>query len=379
MPAHPNKRMRLSSPTFDDQVADLSQHDIDALDSLDAQLHSQRIHAPFTSASAIDTASDHSDEAGEAPPEVDHAAWFNSDASNPFVGFSSATAVSFQRPSINGQAAKSLFIPSAAALREAQEKMAKWQDDLPDQPPTRDEPDSTQMSPRATFHSARNAFSSVQAPETPTPAPVFRSANAEPTPTRSNTALQSLGNKPQTKAFKSPMISSMLSHRQVPTSSPLLGFSTVPSPVSPLRPSSVANHVATQKPLGFTPRHGSATTRPKFVTPFKTVAKSATPKASVLENIKLPPTPSNPRTIVNRVYPVSSPRPSKRSSDGRIFDISEYKLWISKFLELICLYQLLLPVDKHSPLLACGHRPTVPNNSRIWECLFLCLWPFALS
>ena len=352
MPAPPSKRMRLSSPTFDDQVGDLSQHDIDALDSLDAQLsqsmdpfrstpHTGRIHAAFTRASAIDTTDEPSDEA-EAPPEVDYAAWFNSDASNPFVGFSSATAIpAFQRPSVKGEDAKSLFIPSAAALREAQEKMAKWQEEvrLPDQPPTHTEPDAhrTLSPPRATFHSARNAFSSVQAPETPTPAPLFRSANAEPTPTRSNTALQSLGNKRPTKPFKSPFISATPSHQQASTpsiSSPLLGChpsATVPSQtttaVSPLRPSSVANHLATQKPLGFTLRHGSVTARPKFVTPFKTVAKSATPRAVVLENTQLPPTPSNPRTSVNRVYPpsVSSPRPSKRNSDGRIFDISEYK------------------------------------------------------
>ncbi|KAF8445645.1 hypothetical protein L210DRAFT_3757880 [Boletus edulis BED1] len=403
----PTKRMRLSSPTFDDQVADLSQDDIDAFDSLDAQLsqsipvrqsdedpfrsgQATRIHAPFMSASAFEL-SDEPEPHDEAPevdvaawfnpdssnscvgfsaattafpvfqrpsakgenakslfipspephdeaPEVDVAAWFNPDSSNACVGFSAATTAFpvFQRPSAKGENAKSLFIPSAAALREAEEKRKKWEEEAPppDQLPTHDEPDlrpSSQIMspPRAAFSSARNAYSSGQAPETPTPPSLFRSANTE---------LQSLGTKRQTKAFKSPLISAlppMPSHRQVSTpsiSSPLRGYhssATVPfqsTPVvSPLRPSSVVNHVAAQKPLGFTPRHGTAAMKSKFVTPFKTLVKSATPRASVLENMKLPPTPSNPRASISRVYPPSvssSHRPSKRNSDGRIFDLT---------------------------------------------------------
>ncbi|KAF8560092.1 hypothetical protein OG21DRAFT_24217 [Imleria badia] len=357
----PAKRMRLSSPTFDDQVGELSQDDIDAFDSVDASFaatirvpvdddenpfnpcqttQTPRIYAPFASASAIDRSS----EPDDAPPEVDYAAWFNT--SNSSVGFSAATTAvpGFHRPSTKGENAKSFFIPSAAALREAEEKMQKWQEEvhLPDQLPPHNEPDSDRSTqivspPRATFSSARDAYASVQAPETPTPAPLFRSANAEPTPSISYSALQSLGSKQQTKPFKSPFISatpSMRPHPQASTpsiSSPLRGYpssAAVPSQVtpavSPLRPSLVANHVASQKPLGFTPRHG-ASTRPKFVTPFKTVVKSATPRAFVLENIKLPPTPSHPRTIMNRVYPPSvssSLRPSKRTSDSRIFDLT---------------------------------------------------------
>ena len=346
----PAKRMRLSSPTFDDQVGELSQDDILAFDSLDAQLsqsfvapvdddenpfnprqttQSERIYAPFKSASAIDSSS-----------EVDHAAWFNPSS---FVGFNAATTAmpGFHRPSTKDENPKSLFIPSAAALREAEEKMKKWQEEvhLPDNEP--DSHPSTQIvsPPRATFSSARNAHPSVQAPETPTPASLFRSANAEPTPSRSHSALQSLGSKRQTKPFKSPFISamtSMPSHPQVSApsiNSPLPGYhpsATVPSQfapaVSPLRPSLVANRAATQKPLGFTPRHGSASTRPKFVTPFKTAMKSDTPTTFILENRKLPPTPSHPRAIMNRVYPPSvssSPRPTKRNSSG-IFNLGEY-------------------------------------------------------
>ncbi|KAH0838071.1 hypothetical protein J3R83DRAFT_6312 [Lanmaoa asiatica] len=362
------KRMRLSSPTFDDQVGELSQDDINAFDCLDAQLSQQpscitqpsrhhdlpveddenpfrsddpcqatvaihspqteRIHAPFTKASAIDweqLAKDPSDEAelqDEAPPEVDYAAWFNSDSSNSFAAFSTAATrmPGFHRPPISGENAKSLFIPSAAALREAEEKMRKWQEDV-DQVTTHKDPDSPQSSqlvspPRVTFSSARNAFSSIQAPDTPTPASI-----AGPTPARSHSSLQTLGNKHRTKPFKSPLI---IHHYA--TIIPLLPSPLKPTtPVSPLRPSPVANHAMTQKPLGFTPRHGSATTRPKFVTPFKAVPKSATPRALVPENLKLPSTPSNPRAIVNRIYPPSAPSlplPSKRNGDGGFFDLT---------------------------------------------------------
>lgn len=359
----PPKRVRLSSPTFEDQVGELSQDDIDAFDAIDAQFsqsitnpveddenpfqatQTSRIHPPFTSASAFDRSSEQETE-DEVPPQVDYAAWFNPNPTNSFVGFTAAaTAVSgFQRPSAKGVSAKSFFVPSAAALRDAEEKLRKWQEEVPDQPPTRNEPDShhsTQMMspPRATSSSTRNAYSSTHAPETPTPTSCFRSANVEPIPSKSHSSFQSLGSKQQTKPFKSPLIGttpSVPSHRQSSTpsiGSPLRMYNpTVPSQltpaVSPLRPSSVANQVATQKALGFTPRYGNATTKPKFVTPFKTA-----PKASVLENIKLPLTPSNPKTIVNRVYPpsvTSSPRPNKRNSDGRKFDLSEHRLWTSK-------------------------------------------------
>lgn len=359
----PPKRVRLSSPTFEDQVGELSQDDIDAFDAIDAQFsqsitnpveddenpfqatQTSRIHPPFTSASAFDRSSEQETE-DEVPPQVDYAAWFNPNPTNSFVGFTAAaTAVSgFQRPSAKGVSAKSFFVPSAAALRDAEEKLRKWQEEVPDQPPTRNEPDShhsTQMMspPRATSSSTRNAYSSTHAPETPTPTSCFRSANVEPIPSKSHSSFQSLGGKQQTKPFKSPLIGttpSVPSHRQSSTPSigsplrmynPTVPFQLTPA-VSPLRPSSVANQVATQKALGFTPRYGNATTKPKFVTPFKTA-----PKASVLENIKLPLTPSNPKTIVNRVYPpsvTSSPRPNKRNSDGRKFDLSEHRLWTSK-------------------------------------------------
>lgn len=35
---------------------------------------------------------------------------------------------------------------------------------------------------------------------------------------------------------------------------------------------------------------------------------------------------------------------------------------------LVC--QPLLPADEHSSLLACDHKPTLLNSSRIWDCLF---------
>ncbi|KAI9570309.1 hypothetical protein HD554DRAFT_2170473 [Boletus coccyginus] len=348
----PRKRMRLSSPTFDDQVGEPSQDDIDAFDSLDAELsqsfvrhphgvtddehddnpflphnESARIHTPQTvrihAPSTIDETLELSDEADQPPPGVDYAAWFN--PTNSFVGFTSATTAmpGFQRPSIKGDSAKSLFVPSTAALQEAEEKMRKWQEDvlLPDQLPTHNEPDSersTQVaSPQVIFSSARSAFSSMQAPETPTPTSLLRHANVEPTPTKSRNSLPSLASKRQTIPFKSPLIIHLGAALAPPL--PL----KLPPPYHPYARLRLRTTFATQKPLGFTPRHANAT-RPKFVTPFKVVAKSATPRAFVLENIELPPTPSNSRTIVNRLYPPSVPssQPGKRNSDQRIFDLT---------------------------------------------------------
>ena len=347
------KRMRLSSPTFDDQVADLSQDDIAAFDSLDALLSQQPRSVedddnPFRAESERIHAS--SDEPPDEPaPKIDYAAWFNADSSGPSVGFSAATNAmpGFQRPSVAGGSANSPYIPSAAALREAEKKMRNWQQDS-DHAPAHDVPESPRASqiaspPQGTFTSARNAFSSMHPPETPTPVSLFRSAHAEPTPSRSHSSLQS--SKRQPKPFKSPLIDaapSMASHRQPSTpsiTSPLRdrhsSASHLSTAVSPLRPSSVANHVTTQKSLGFTPTHGIAMARPKFVTPFKAVAKSGISRAPALENLKFPSTPSGPRALVNRIYPPSvsfSPIPSKQNTDRKIFDLSEHKLQISYFL-----------------------------------------------
>ncbi|KAG9314109.1 hypothetical protein JVU11DRAFT_4892 [Chiua virens] len=372
---HPRKRMRLSSPTFDDQVGDLSRDDIDAFDSLDAQLsqaiarpprpfpvdedenpfrsdslatpgtQTLRIHAAFTSASALDTmivpAQDVPD---DVPPEVDYATWFNTDVSNSLAGFSTAATVmpGFQRPSVKSGNAKPLLIPSAAALSVAEEKMRKWQEEDVEQVPAHKEPDPPHVvqvvsPPRVTFSSARNAFSSKRLPETPTPAPLFKSANAEPTPIELHGLLKSLGSKGQTKPFKTPLISatpSIASHRQLftpITDSPLRDHhSSATDPylttmaISPLRPSLIANHAVAQKPLGFTPRHGAAVTRAKFVTPFKAVAKAGASGPSVFENLQVSQTPCIPKATVSRIYPpsISVAPPSKRNTNRKLFDLT---------------------------------------------------------
>jgi breast cancer 2 susceptibility protein len=404
--------MRLSSPTFDEQVGDLSQEDINAFDFLDAQLSqvpsqayhkprksprvlaqpqsvddeenpfyetrggqmgdtpnasgSGRIYASFTRASAVNEKKDASSASGalddsdlpdEAPPEVDYTAWFNSDSANTFVGFQTATMAKqdalpgFQRPSINGAKPKAFLIPSAAALRKAEEKMKEWQEDgHPSSPQsTPKEPASslvTQplLSPRPAFSTATKVFSPIQVPETPTPAPNIRSANAEPPPTSIRSSFQSLGGKKQLKPFKPPSMaaaplrpiatanfnSPLRVHQPIaPVSSQV---SSTPAPLSPLRPSSVANQVMSQKPLGFTPRHGS-TTRPKFVTPFKVGLNGP----STLGITKNTPTPLRQGVVANRIYPPSlshSPRPSKLKDKwgGKIFDISTSRVQKTLFL-----------------------------------------------
>ncbi|KIK90938.1 hypothetical protein PAXRUDRAFT_831248 [Paxillus rubicundulus Ve08.2h10] len=403
---HSRKRMRLSSPTFDEQVGDLSQEDINAFDFLDAKLSrvpdyarqlsglgpsksprvlaqsqsvddeenpfyetrgvqiahtpdasgSGPIYASFMRASAVNETEDASLASGAlddsnlpdgTPPEVDYTAWFNSGSANTLVGFQTATTakqdalLGFQRPSISGAKPKAFLIPSAAALREAEEKMKMWQGD--EHPsilqPTPKEPASslgTQplLSLRPAFSTATKVFSPIQVPETPTPAPNVRSANVEPPPTSIRSSFQSLGGKMQLKPFKPPLIAAA-PLRPVATrnfNSPLpvhQSFTSassqvpsIPSPVAPLRTSSVANQVMSQKPLGFTPRHGS-TTRPKFVTPFKAGLKGP----STLGITKTTPNPFRQDVVSNRTYPppVSQlPHPSKLKDkrSGKIFDIT---------------------------------------------------------
>ncbi|KAF9225497.1 hypothetical protein BS17DRAFT_778669 [Gyrodon lividus] len=414
--SHPRKRMRLSSPTFDDQVGDLSQEDINAFDSLEAQLSQapnyakqlpgsgpgkafhkpnisplvltqylsvddeenpfcttqgqisdtanvsgrERIYASFIKASAVNEkagassmreALNDSNIPDEAPPEVDYTAWFNSGAGNTFVGFQTAATAKqdalpgFQRPSIDGAKHKAFLIPSAVAFREAEEKMRRWEEDEhPSSPrPTPNEPGSSLVtqplfSPRPAFSNASKVFSPTQVPETPTPAPHIRLANAEPPPTRIRSSFQSLGGKRQLKDFKSPLIAPASLHALFqPTvtanvSSPLRvhqSFSpassqvlSTPAPLSPVRPSSVASQVMSQQPLGFTPRHNN-TTRPRFVTPFKVATKPSDPGPSKLGITKHTPTPLRQGVV----YPPSvshSPSPSKLKDkrSQKIFDIT---------------------------------------------------------
>ncbi|KAF8846092.1 hypothetical protein BDN67DRAFT_16220 [Paxillus ammoniavirescens] len=378
------KRMRLSSPTFDEQLSQVpsqayhkpskSPRVLAQPQSVDDEENpfyetrggqmgdtsnasgSGRIYASFMRASAVNEKRDASSASGalddsdlpdEAPPEVDYTAWFNSDSANIFVGFQTATTAKpdalpgFQRPSINGAKPKAFLIPSAAALRKAEEKMKEWQEDEhpSSSQPTPKEPASslvTQplLSPRPAFSTATKVFSPYQVPETPTPAPNIRSANAEPPPTSIRSSFQSLGGKKQLKPFKPPLIaaaplrpiatanfnSPLRVHQSfAPASSQA---SSTPAPISPLHPSSVANQVMSQKPLGFTPRHGS-TTKPKFVTPFKVGLKGP----STLGVTKNTPTPLRQGVVTNRIYPPSvsqSPRPSKLKDKcgGKIFDIA---------------------------------------------------------
>ncbi|KIJ66231.1 hypothetical protein HYDPIDRAFT_109225 [Hydnomerulius pinastri MD-312] len=424
-PSPPRKRMRLSSPTFDDQIGDLNEEDINAFDLLNAQLsqaapasslvrqisvagpskerHSpktspssgstlaqepamdegenpfcstprgatsidalprERIHASFMSAAAIngkarasfpinDTTEDESDLLEEAPPEFDYTAWFNSESTNTFASFkTAATALPdcdalpvFQRPSLDVSKPKGFILPSATALRKAEEKMKMWQEDErhSSPQPTPKEPTSsltTQLSspPRHAFTTAKKSSSPPRVPETPTPAPHFKSANAEPPPSSIRPSFQSLGGKRPLKPFKSPLIAAAQAHPTLRTttanvSSPLRvhqsfapASSQVPStpgPVSPLRPSSAANQAMSQKPLGFTPRYSGAAMRPKFVTPFKGGIKPSDPGPSTLGFTKPTPTPLRQGVVANRVYP-QSPRPSKlkEKRGGSVFDLT---------------------------------------------------------
>ncbi|KAF9245840.1 hypothetical protein BU15DRAFT_70904 [Melanogaster broomeanus] len=414
--------MRLSSPTFDDQVGDLSQADINAFDSLNAQLSQassvpnrtrrssylgpskarykpstslreppqdlsmdeenpfcttrggqmsdtlyasgkEHIYASFMTASAVNEHAGASS-AGEdledsnlpddAPPEVDHSAWFNSDSANTFVGFKTAatslrdTLPAFQRPSVGGEKPKEYLLPSAAALREAEEKMRKWQDDehlsSPQPTPADSAPSVVNLpllSPPPAFSTVSRVFSPTLVPETPTPAPHIRSANVDPPATSIRSSFQSLSGRKYPKPFKSPMVIAAPHHAPIKpittataSSPPRMHqlftsassqVSSTPAPLSPLRPSSVANQVMSQKPLGFTPRHGS-TTRPKFVTPFK-VVQPGDPRSSTLRITKHTPTPLRQGVVANRSYPPSvshSPCPSKVKDiwGRRIFDIA---------------------------------------------------------
>jgi breast cancer 2 susceptibility protein len=433
------KRMRMSSPTYDEQVGDMSQEYMSAFDAIEARLSQQAPHKPipnshrrinsiegkagdcstsldqellssqdfaaqgddnpfalandpsahadtskasmcasFIKASAVipplgfKSASSLSIEnvdgacrspSPEVPPEVDYSSWFASAPSASLVGFQPATSrlakenifdastVHTQSIGFTSVGKGKLIVPSSAALRKAEEKIKVWQDEVKDtsssqhsggfapasfvQPPS---------SPRRTVLGAvQNSFT-PQVPDTPTPAMAtrkpFEAGSTFCTPTFG------LGNiKGKQKAFKSPLISSILPRQPFAgaggaayLNSPLnphhQGFASasshIPScspamPATPVRPSPSASVNAGSgfRPLGLTPRnlHGGVV-KANFVTPFKPGVKPPELSASTTRQLAAPSS-----SLQRPVYPQSatqSPRPVNKVPDkgtGEVFNL----------------------------------------------------------
>ncbi|KAJ8593227.1 hypothetical protein M405DRAFT_786267 [Rhizopogon salebrosus TDB-379] len=434
------KRMRMSSPTYDEQVGDMSQEYMSAFDAIEARLSQQapsrkpipnshrRINsiegkardcstsldqellssqdfaaqgddnpfalandpsahadtskasmcASFIKASAVipplgfksasSLSIENVDEAcrspsPEVPPEVDYSSWFASAPSASFVGFQPATSrlakenifdastVHTQSIGFTSVGKGKLIVPSSAALRKAEEKIKVWQDEVNDtsssqhsggfapasfvQPPS---------SPRRTVLGAvQNSFT-PQVPDTPTPAMAtrkpFEAGSTFCTPTFG------LGNiKGKQKAFKSPLISSILPRQPFAgaggaayLNSPLNphhhGFASasshIPScspamPATPVRPSPSASVNAGSgfRPLGLTPRnlHGGIV-KPNFVTPFKPGVKPPELSSSTTRQLAAPSS-----SLQRPVYPqsaIQSPRPVNKVPDkgtGEVFNL----------------------------------------------------------
>ena len=336
------KRMRLSSPTYDDQVEGLSQDHISAFDALLSQHTYENRHTntlqlnssdqpcassddednPFAfkvgecSKSSVDPPQDipagplfmkaslmghapavewgdSNDQGDDAPPDMDCSSWFESSVPTALVGFKTAATALPSGGKVGGisvasRSSEGLLIPSATAFFKAKAKMKLWNDEDETisasqqdgaNEPTPSLPSRAVSPPRPTFTSASKLFS-TPVPDTPVPA-----ARATAPPPKFL-----VGKQP--KPFKSPLI----------TNSPLRP-STITNISSPLRsadqPSVPQSPLVSQRPLGFTP----ARTRPRFVTPFKSGIGPGVSNSTALKT----PTPLR-YNVVNPIYPPSTVR-----------------------------------------------------------------------
>ncbi|KAH7886062.1 hypothetical protein F5I97DRAFT_1877368 [Phlebopus sp. FC_14] len=319
-----------------------------------------RIFTSFTRASAVritstDDLADDGSCSEEEPPAADYTAWFNSDSATAFVGFQTAASALQSRgnqtpfsapPSGEVPCPEGLLIPSTSALRNAEEKMKRWQegdDTLSSSltakisPPTLPSSAST-----AAFTTAAKALSQISAPETPTPAPHTKSFQSQSFHTLRG-SLQRIRGTDRIKAFKSPLITgracthsplvpttvtntpSALDQQRrlnVPvTTHPSFILSSVPAHSSPSRWSSLSGKTMVQKPVVLTPRPAGAS-RPKFVTPFKAGWRPHEFGSSKHEMAR---STLADHAISTRIYPPSvrhSPRFTASNRGGEVFDLS---------------------------------------------------------
>jgi len=338
--------MRMSSPTYDDQVESLSQDHISAFDALLSQhtFHENRTQSlgntdtlhtesndmhrassddegdPFASkvgesskgnpphnvpagpsfmkasslsqvqAPAWNDADDQGDSAN--PSDVDYSSWFQSSVPTTLVGFkTAATALQssskVSATSVEPRPSEGLLVPSTSAFLKAKAKIKLWNDEDESATSASQQHDIRESTPP----------SRAMSPPRPTFTPaskVFSTPVPEaPVPAARGRAVppQFLVGK-QPKPFKSPLV----------TNSPLRQ-STINNIGSPLRPTEQPlvppSPMVSQQPLGFTPARSN--TRPRFVTPFKNGIAPGACNLSVLKT----PTPFR-YNIVNPVYPPST-------------------------------------------------------------------------
>ncbi|KAJ7492322.1 hypothetical protein FB451DRAFT_1217887 [Mycena latifolia] len=317
-PARKRQRLSLFSPTYDDQLGDLSQEDLQAFDEIEARFSQSNLHPSSSAVKDI------------RPPSA-AGSGLQDDPDNPFAdlrpavaGFASAAQFSgyFRRCSLPlslntrpvgfmKASNKGWIEPSSVALAKAKEKMdAIWSEDGGNINPVVTD---TQAGPENLFKPASNVprvasperpalrvlDNSFNSPGTPSPAE-FQRASSSALPTFSSPTIGQLKAKAKAKPFKSPLLpqsagkpgfaSSPLNPKSRPglssfvtagTQHPLATSPIVaPTPETPLRagPSPFVTPLRTNQ----TPRVVRSRP-PAFVTPFKAGMKPGEPGRARLE------------------------------------------------------------------------------------------------
>ncbi|KAH6917048.1 BRCA2, oligonucleotide/oligosaccharide-binding, domain 1-domain-containing protein [Coprinopsis sp. MPI-PUGE-AT-0042] len=337
-PAH--KRQRLSSPTYDEQVDDISDEHLQAFDLLEARLSqapssqenktafndTTNYSGPscddespfFTKASALKSSPGtskrkHEEEDDDEHPSEDSVAeelaakekmydsFLDSGPLDAMPLFQSAKAVlpgfsipTFKKASAADKENGGVWMPSKEALQKAQQRMKVWEKDWDDLgEPVDNAPDDTPLPEIPLFSSAKvvseatndvRPTQSAPPPPLATPAPIsgaaFSSAAAFSTPARPSP----LGFSSQSKAFRVPTFRNLaVQHTSTPLSSrgPARSQSAFRPPLRSATPG------PSQTPLQSTSRlnHETPSTplrqaaRPLFTTPGQAARPFATPRS----------------------------------------------------------------------------------------------------
>ncbi|KAF7303152.1 hypothetical protein MKEN_01278900 [Mycena kentingensis (nom. inval.)] len=329
LPSPPSKRQRLSSPTYEQQVGDISAEDLDAFDETEARLSQLSNGEPrgrddpdnpfapatgFASASKLACVSLHRSSSPELPPEQDYDAWFKPADNVPeVVSFQTArSAAGFALASGFGKASgKGTLQPSSAAMAKAQEKMETWKDKTT---VTESQGGAENMFKAASSMQRmgspeRTALRRVEnvsnSPGTPSPAESSRSSIPAP---KFSSPLSLLA--PKGKGFKAPtFVSSPLNPRRPPTSSlanPILA--------TPIRPP-----LATTSQTPFSSSRNPKT-KPAFKTPFKAGMKPGEAGRAALDQPR-PTSPALFTTPARQLQPSLWSTPVTPRVTRRFFDL----------------------------------------------------------
>ncbi|KAJ7070740.1 hypothetical protein C8F01DRAFT_392979 [Mycena amicta] len=327
-PSPPSKRQRLSSPTYEQQVGNLSHEDIDAFDQFElSQSSNPDLNPlghdpdnPFAAATGFSSASklphmsspDH-DRSSSPPPEPDFDAWFAPTGPDvpEMVSFQTAKATVSAPISFAKASGVGFLQPSSISFAKAKEKMDAWKEQ-DSRPPTVTE---SQTGAENLFKSA-SSLPRMASPERPALRALGNATNSPGTPSPAETSRSSSMAAPA--RFSSPMGPFKAKPFKAPAfvSSPLNPKARLPTATA------IPHSLATPIRAGLAPsqRPASASrlpnTKPAFKTPFKAGMRPGESGRALLDKPAIPlVAPINNPTTKTGITPISSSRVVKQFFD----------------------------------------------------------------